>query len=92
MKHLESKSFIEQLSGYASEVVEEHLADTINEIDAIASLLTIAEYAPDTDRFDYTVDELNAILLPRIQKLARLCRENARMIINGQEPGFPESL
>lgn len=84
------RSFQDQLSGYLSDVVIEHLESPIDELDALTSLLAMAEEMPDERRHGYDIDTLNEIVLRRIRELARICRNRVATMIEGQEPRIDE--
>jgi hypothetical protein len=51
-----------------------NLEAPIDEIDALASLLSMARLLDDRDRHGYDLEFLDAIVLRRIRKLARFCQ------------------
>lgn len=76
----------EQMTGYASDIARAYLEEPVDELDALASLLGMAEKLPDEERYGYDLDSLNGIVIRRIRTLARICQNAVGAILDGEEP------
>lgn len=86
VKPIELPTLEDQLSGYGADLMTDYLERPIDELDALASLLAMAEGVSDSDRRGYDIDTLNAIVIRRIRTLARVCRDRVNIIKGGDEP------
>jgi hypothetical protein len=91
-KHVKRQiTFEEQLAGYASDLARAHLEQPIDELDALASLLGMADKLSDQERYGYDLASLNEIVIRRIRTLARTCQNAVAAILDGEEPETAEN-
>jgi hypothetical protein len=90
--HMERQiAFEDKLAGYASDLARAHLEQPVDELDALASLLGMAEKLSDKERYGYDLASLNEIVIRRIRTLARTCQNAVAAILDGEEPETVEN-
>jgi hypothetical protein len=80
-----------QMTGYASDIARAYLEQPVDELDALASLLGMAEKLPDNERYGYDLESLNFIVIRRIRTLARICQNAVTAILDEEEPQSREN-
>lgn len=77
----------------ASDLAMFLLEKPIEEIDALSRLLCMVNNLHPRDRYNYEVEDVNAIVLQRIKKIAAVCRNRVGRIIGNrtnEQPAGPE--